>query len=238
MKTLAFLGASALAAGSIALTGAFAPAQAFVFSGGSVTGITTDDIGSSFTINFDGNVETNDIAGLTSKALFTLAGFDGLSALFDVKLTNTSSSPIGSRVSVLGFDITPDISGATSIGDFDITVLNSALPNQFGDIDLCVKGAGGSNNCQGGGGEGVTNGQSLDFNLELAWSNTVQSFNLSNFGVRYQSITGTSFGTSGTGRGTPEEPPVSVPEPAATAALGLFALAGMGLMKKKSQVSA
>lgn len=234
MKNIAFLGASALAAGSIALAGAFAPAEAFTFSGGSVTGITTDDIGSSFTIKFDGNVKTNDVAGLTSEALFTLAGFDGLSALFNVVLTNTSSDPIGSRVSVLGFDVSPDISGATSVGDFNIAVLDSALPNEFGAIGLCVKGGGGSNSCQGGGGAGVFAGESLNFDLTLNWGSEMSSFDLSNFGVRYQDITGTSFGTSGTGQGTPH---ADVPEPATAAALGTFALLGLA-MKKKTKVSA
>lgn len=37
---------------------------------------------------------------------------------------------------------------------------------------------------------------------------------------------------------TPDDDPIQVPEPAATAALGLFALTGMGLLKKKSGASA
>jgi hypothetical protein len=242
MKTMAFFGASALAAGSIALAGTFAPAQAFTFSGGSVTGITADDIGSSFTIDFDGSVEETDVAGLTSEALFTLTGFDGLSALFDVVLTNTSSGDItGSRVSALGFDIAPDISGATVLGDFAVTVLDSAFPNQFGDIDLCVKN-GQANNCQGGVGTGNDGGpligNSFNFDLTLAWSDEISSFDLSNFGVRYQSIDSSALGLrgdSGTGRGTPT---TSVPEPAATAALGMFALVGLGMSKKKNKVSA
>ncbi|MEY3299697.1 MAG: hypothetical protein RLZZ597_2957 [Cyanobacteriota bacterium] len=241
MKKTAFLGASVLALGSLGLSGVFMPANAFTFSGGSVTGITADDIGKYFDVNFDGNVSTNPVEGLTSTARFKLTEFNGLSALFDVDLTNTSSAPIGSRVSVIGFDVTPDISGATSVGDFNITVLDSALPNQFGNIGVCVKGGGGGANCQGGGGAGASTGESLGFNLALNWSNQLDSFDLSNFGVRYQSITGTTFGTSGTGRGTPqkpEEPPTQVPEPAATAALSMFALAGLGLMKKKDKVSA
>jgi hypothetical protein len=239
MKTMAFLGASALAVGSLGAMSAFMPAHAFTFSGSSVTGITEADIGSSFTIKFDGSVVPDStVDGLTSEALFTLSSFDGTSALFNIVLTNTSSAPIDqSRVSALGFDVTPDINGASVSGDFSVAVLDSAFPNQFGAIDICVKN-GQTNNCQGGVGSGndggPLKGDSFNFDLALNWSSGISSFDLSNFGVRYQSIAGASKG-SGTGKGTPE--PTQVPEPAATAALGMFALVGLGMIKKKSEVS-
>lgn len=210
-KTLSNLvGASALAVGLVTLSpGA---AQAFSIVGGSVNDI--DTVGSSFDVFFDGNVNGTDVQGLSGQATFTLSSFsnDGTdtTALFNVSLTNTSSSPItGSRISSLGFDIDPNISSASSSGTFNIAVLNGSFPNGFGDIELCVKDGGGSNNCQGGGSGGVTLGNTGTFDIGLTWAgNVVTAFDLSNFGVRYQSINSpTLSGASGTGQGTP------VPEP-------------------------
>jgi hypothetical protein len=60
--------------------------------------------------------------------------------------------------------------------------------------------------------------------------------------VRYQSISGTSLGTSGTGKSvlfvppvTPPVPTKKVPEPAAISALVLTGLAALRLKKKHKQ---
>ncbi|MEA5511739.1 cistern family PEP-CTERM protein [Crocosphaera sp. UHCC 0190] len=220
--TSTLIGTSLLAAGlAIGMT---SNASALTISNDSVTDITAADIGQSFTVKFNGNVATQDVAGLTSEATFTLVNFNNSGALFSIALTNTSSGGIGSRVSSLGFNTDPVLTGATSTGIFDIAVRNGAYPNGFGPIGVCFKAGGGTSNCQGGGGGGVPTGNTGNFTVALNFAPGAlmppSSLSLSNFGVRYQSITGTNLGNSGTGTGTP------VPEPLTI--LGASAAVGFG----------
>lgn len=208
------------------LLGLAAPAGAVVIQA-------TDAVGSQFTVNFDGNVSETDVPGLTSTAVFTFGGVSGNSYLFSVELTNTSSMGITSRTSVLGFDVSPDLNGATSSGLFDTAVLGGSLPNQFGDIEVCFKDGGGPN-CQGGGGGGVATGDPAEtFDIALIFADLPDSIELTNFGVRYQSIEGTDLGGSGTGRGT-EVPPTEVPEPGMLALLGAGLLMAGGLRRRRA----
>jgi hypothetical protein len=204
------------------------------------------DVGKTFQFNFDGSVDTKNVTGLTSTAFFTLKSFNGTEAAFDVNLDNTSSDGIKSRTSGLGFNVYSDLkstnkldlaSGKTSAsGLFSNSVLDGAFPNKFGDIDVCfTKG----NTCQGGENGGIKTDNGIGkFSFNLAFNKTVDSFALGNLGVRYQSIEGTSLGTSGTGQGkyyqAPPPPPKKVPEPSTTAALGLFAVGGLKALKKKT----
>jgi len=229
---------SVIAAAGIAVAmSSFSPASAFSVGGSSVTGITNSDVGSEFTVNFDGNVETQNVNGLSSNAVFTLNSFANGIAEFAIKLTNTSSNGIGSRVSVLGFDTSPNLNSAGASGLFDKAALNGSLPNQFGDIDVCFKGGGGPNNCQGGGGAGVFDGNMGTFAATLNFGSNVSSFDLSNFGVRYQSIDGNGFNdASGTGQGTPVVPGTPnepVPEPLTI--LGSATALGIGGLLKRQQ---
>jgi hypothetical protein len=226
---------SVLAAAGIAVAmSSFSPASAFSVGGSSVTGITNSDVGSEFTVNFDGNVSTQNVNGLSSNAVFTLNSFTNGMAEFAIKLTNTSSDGIGSRVAALGFNTSPSLNSASSTGLFTRTVLEGAFPNQFGDVDVCFKS--GPATCQGGANGGVSTGSMDNFVATLNFSSGVSSFDLSNFGVRYQSITGTSLGTSGTGQGTPVVPGTPnepVPEPLTI--LGSATALGIGGLLKRQQ---
>ncbi|HIK08137.1 MAG TPA: cistern family PEP-CTERM protein [Trichormus sp. M33_DOE_039] len=237
-------------------------ASAFTFSqnGDSVT-IGAADINKSFEINFDGNVSTQNVQGLSSKATFTFLGFTTIGsgsnakteAKFDITLSNTSSNGITSRTSALGFDVSSVLRGVGSTGGSGNTRVSGlfsndrsgAFPNQFGDVDVCFTNG---NTCQGGTNGGVSTGAAPSvFTPILAFSGNITSFTLSNLGVRYQSINGTSTinnktfnGDSGTGRGyytPPPPPPKKVPEPATSAALGLFAVGAWQLKKKKPMLS-
>jgi hypothetical protein len=238
-----------------------ASASAFTFFNGSQTvGITAEDIGKEFTINFDGNVETADVTGLTSEATFKFLGFTTLrgqtEATFDVFLKNTSSDDITSRTSALGFDVwnfdgtsvgsklsLVGVGEASGTGNTRVDGLFSNdrtgdFPNQFGSIDVCFTAG---NNCGGGASGGVTTGNTGRFQATLAFSGDVQTFALNNFGVRYQSIDGQTFaGDSGTGRGTidlgiPPESPRQIPEPTATTALLLIGFGSLRYGKKRQQ---
>ncbi|MGI2906306.1 cistern family PEP-CTERM protein, partial [Tolypothrix sp. VBCCA 56010] len=204
------------------------------------------DVGKTFQFNFDGSVATQNVTGLTSTAFFTLKSFNGTEAAFDVNLDNTSSNGIKSRTSALGFNVYSDLTSTnkldlasgktTASGLFSNSVLDGSFPNQFGDIDVCFTQG---NTCQGGRNGGVSTDDGIGkFSFNLAFNKMVDSFALGNLGVRYQSIEGTSLGTSGTGQGkyyqAPPPPPKKVPEPSTTAALGLLAVGALKALKKKT----
>lgn len=215
---------AALIAGSFTIASStFSPVSAFSISGNSVT-INANDSGSSFTVNFDGNIDRNVVPGLSSQATFNFQGFSNKVATFLITLTNTSSGGILSRTSSLGFNTNPNLQNATVSGLFDHAIINGSYPNGFGNIEICFTAG---NNCQGGGNGGVDNNPSTvnpvtgQFTTRLAFDAPLNSLTLSNFGVRYQSISGNGFnGASGTGRGTP------VPEP--TTILGTLLAGGFG----------
>ncbi|MEA5625391.1 cistern family PEP-CTERM protein [Nostoc sp. UHCC 0251] len=222
-------------------------ASAFSFSpnNDSVT-VTATDINQSFEINFGGNVDTTNVEGLSSKAIFKFLGFTTVGskteAKFDISLSNTSSNGITSRTSALGFDVDKTLfgvgntngSGNTRVSGLFSNDREGSFPNQFGNVDVCFTNG---NTCQGGGNGGVSTGSvAATFSPILAFNGSVTSFTLSNLGVRYQSITGTSLGTSGTGEGfyvAPPPPPKKVSEPTTAAAIALFAVSALVVKKKK-----
>jgi hypothetical protein len=239
--------------GTLAITPS---ASAFTFSANNdkVT-IGSTDINKSFDILFNGNVATQNVNGLTSEATFKFLGFTttgtGTSAKteakFDIKLTNTSNSGIISRTSALGFNVSRSLLGIGSdsgvlTGKTRATGLFSndrsgAFPNQFGNVDVCFTDG---NTCQGGSNGGVDNDPTTsilntgNFTAILAFQGAVNSFDLNNFGARYQSISGSALGNSGTGTGKVKR---KVPEPAMNAALGIVAISALGLKKKNKKVA-
>lgn len=230
------IGVAAIFSAGFGFLGATPSASAFVFNGTTVEDITADDVNQSFIINFDGNVDRTDVEGLTSWAKFTLKSFTGSEAIFDIDLENTSTGDITSRTSALGFDIDTDIdtAGVAAGGLFGKAHINGSFPNGFGNIDTCFTDG---NNCQGGNNGGVSTGDGAStFTASVQLTQSVESFALSNFGVRYQSIEGTNLGTSGTGRGTPyyeAPPPQSIPEPGTLTALLVSGLALVQQRRRK-----
>ena len=228
------IGVAAISSAGVGFLGVTPSASAFVVKGSSVNDyrvedITVQDVGQSFIINFDGNVENTPVNGLTSKATFTLKSFIDSEAIFDIELENTSTGSItSSRTSALGFNIDGATVDTVSVAGslFDDAHINKSLPNGFGKIDVCF--INNENNCKGGGGEGNDGGISTGdgastFTASVQLSPSVESFAMSNFGVRYQSINGDGFsGASGTGRATPyyEAPPAqAIPEPSTVTAV-------------------
>lgn len=269
------LGLAVLASAGVYSAAAAPSASAFTFldSNRSV-GISGDDLNKTFTLNFDGNVATQNVTGLTSEAIFKFLGFNTVNlrtgtrteAAFEISLSNTTSAPLLSRTSALGFDVW-NFDGTSvgtqlalqgignSSGDGDTRSIglfvndrSGSFPNQFGDVDVCFTNG---NTCQGGTSGGVDNNpatinpQTGTFTATLAFSGSVNQFALNNFGVRYQSIEGNGFnGASGTGKGTavipsaPKPPgPRQIPEPGTVGALLLVGAGMLHASRRKQPAS-
>lgn len=224
MKTKLAFGLAALSALTLAT-----PAMADQITLGS------GDIGSSFTLNYDGYSSGTSIDGLTGSTTFTLTGVSGNAYTFDYSVSNTSSDPVtGSRISSFAFDTDPTISSATSTGAFSYTTLSSNYPNGIGTVDVCFKDAS-TGSCSGGGSGGLTLGQTGTGSFTLNFSQPVSSLTLSDFYVRYQSITGVAGISSASGTGTMTSTSsggTQVPEPGMLALFGL-GVAGIALSRKR-----
>lgn len=223
-----------LAAAGLAMSAT--PALADVITLGS------SNLGQSYTFNYNGFSDSTTVSGLTASTTFTLTGISGSTYTFDYSVANTTSSPLTSRVSSFGFNTNPDITGATSTGAFSYTTLDSSYPNGIGAIDVCFKDTK-TGSCAGGGSGGLTTGQTGTGSFSLSFASPVTSLDLSDFYVRYQSITGAGNITSASGAGTQTSTSSggstsggTVPEPGMLGLLGA-ALGGMYLMRRRRKVS-
>ncbi|SLJ87971.1 cistern family PEP-CTERM protein [Novosphingobium mathurense] len=196
----------------------------------------SNSIGDSFTVNFDGFSGGTSIDGLTSSATFTLTGITSTGYVFDYSVSNTTSGSLDSRVSSFAFDVDPGIVDASSTGAFSYSVLSSKYPNGIGTVDVCFKG-GDSNSCGGNSG-GVLTGDTGTGSLTLGFDAAPEAITISDFFVRYQSISGAGNITSASGAGTISSSSSSssggtpVPEPGMIGILGL-GLAGLAFARRR-----
>lgn len=212
-----------LAAGALAFTAA-SPAMAEPIL------LDSSDLGSTFTIDYDGFADGQTIDGISSTTAFTLTSITGNTYGFDYSVTNTTSgSGINSRLSSFAFNTDPDIVSASSTGVYDFVVTDSNYPNGIGTVDVCFKAAG-SRSCAGNKG-GLLAGETGTGTLSLTFADSPTAISLSDFFVRYQSITGVYGITSASGQQTGSSSSSSsggTPVPA-PGMLGIFGLAIMGL---------
>lgn len=162
------------------------------------------DIGKSVTLDYNGYSGNGgaSISGLTGSTTFTLTGVSGNDYSFAYSVNNTTSAPVtDSRISSFAFNTDPTITGASSTGAYSYTQLSSNYPNGIGTVDVCFKDAS-TGACAGGGSGGLTAGQSGTGDFTLSFASPVSALTLSDFYVRYQSITGVPGVTSASGAGT------------------------------------
>lgn len=179
-----------------------------------------DDYG---TVYYGGNIDGTDVDGLSASTSFELTGVNDSSLVFEIELKNTSTSLWeSSRVSRIGFNIDSEVTSVTASSPWVAVLDKNKFPNNFGELDICIKGED-EGNCTGGPG-GVEIGGSATFSLELFFNTLPAVVNLDNFGVRWQSLDSEALDIRGdSGTGTPIS---KVPEPGT---LGLFGLAVLGI---------
>ena len=204
--------------GILGLSAAPAMADAITFD--------TSDVGTPYTLNYNGFSSGTTVSGLTGSTTFTLTSILGNDYRFSYSVTNTSSAPItGSRISSFAFNADPNITSATSTGAFSFTTLNSTYPNGIGAVDVCFKDAN-TGSCAGGGGGGLAQGATGIGNFVLSFAQPIAALTLSDFYVRYQSITGAGTVSSANGSGTlSSSGGTSVPEPGMLGLLSLTLIA-------------
>lgn len=224
---------------AVALTFSATPAlaDAITLDGG--------DVGQSYSFGFNGFSSGTNVDGLTAAATFTLTAVTSNSYTFSYSLANTTSSPLTSRVSSFAFNTDPNISSATATGAFSYTTLNSSYPNGIGSVDVCFKDAR-TGACSGGGSGGISTGATGTGSFTLNFASALTSLTLSDFFVRYQSITGAGGITSASGAGTltgssggtttTTSGGTQVPEPGVIGLLG-GALLAVGLMRRRRRAS-
>jgi hypothetical protein len=212
-------------------------------AGAVVTSITFDSLNDSGQIFLDGfgGDPPAVVAGLTSDVTYTLTGHTGTDWTFSYLIHNTSGAPIlTSRVSMIGFDVDPNVIGGAN----GLVIINGVLPNEdqngntpnHGNTEICITG----NNCAGGANDGVTQGGTGggSFTLRFA-SDDLTQITFNNFVDRYQSITGAGNVTSAIGRpaeGGGGGGAGGVPEPA-TWALMIGGFGGVGALMRRRRMA-
>jgi hypothetical protein len=215
-----------LLAATPALAAAPASAAIVLNPDGSLSISSDTTIGESYTINFDGSSSGTPIAGLSSSLMLTFAGLDGNNWTFGYDLLNTSGAPLTSaNVMGFGFDVAPDLLGASVTGDFNTTASGS-ISNGY-NVDVCFKNGQG-NDCAGGGDTGFAMNQNAEGEFVLEFAGGTTDIALDNFIVRYQGINGPGI-RDGSGIG---EPTGAVPEPS-TWAMMLFGFGAVGFAMRR-----
>ncbi|QYU66845.1 cistern family PEP-CTERM protein [Leptolyngbya sp. 15MV] len=185
------------------------------------TVIDSTDVGSSFTIDFTGQVNGAPAPQLSAllNVVFNGTSNAGRTYLFSYSLTNDSS--VSSKIRGFGFNVAGgDVTSASSTGDYPGSKLDEMFPEGLHKRDVCfhapnMGNGNGNSGCTGGNinsGLGMGQTGTGTFALTFASPQAIPtSLYLDMFVVRYQAISPSlNGGDSGVGLGTPVP---AVPEP-------------------------
>ncbi len=174
---------------------------------------------------------------LAASAIVTLTTLTPSSAIIDVSISNNTlvAGDPNALLSAFGFLLTPTPTANAAIALTDtggVTDTDAFVQGKTPDNVPSLNAGNGDpenvctwtgNNCSGGAGTGLSDGQTDKYRFSLAGS-FGNSADLTNFGIKWQGCTGCSFEILGTPN-TPVPPgAVAVPEPAA------LTLTGAGLL--------
>lgn len=263
-----------VAAGIATASSTFSPASAFTITtktGADSTagnpagqqlydvGITKDDIGNSFLVdwflasgtkNTDGKSTPVD---LSATGIFKVLDFTQNLLSLEVKITNTTSANFQAAILSTGFSVTPDATSVSLIKPgsvFDNAEVqtvkpdkpgkpgnsskpgNQQFPGGFKGIDLCIYAA---NGCNGGDvKDGLQSGGKSDtFKANIAGNFGVNyAASLDSFPIKFQTANG-SYELAGKPK---PKPPKPVPEPGTAVALALVAASAARALKRKNVV--
>lgn len=263
-----------VAAGIATASSTFSPASAFTITTKTGTdstagnpagqqlydvGITKDDIGNSFLVdwflasgtkNTDGKSTPVD---LSATGIFKVLDFTQNLLSLEVKITNTTSANFQAAILSTGFSVTPDATSVSLIKPgsvFDNAEVqtvkpdkpgkpgnsskpgNQQFPGGFKGIDVCIYAA---NGCNGGDvKDGLQSGGKSDtFKVNIAGNFGVNyAASLDSFPIKFQTANG-SYELAGKPK---PKPPKPVPEPGTGVALALVAAGAARALKRKNVV--
>jgi hypothetical protein len=166
---------------------------------------------------------TETIWKLTSKVIGATTTAWGI----ELSVKNATNDPAGnSRMTAIAFDTSPNATVSNFVANpassWDVQAPGS-LPNGLGQFEICFND-GPNNQCQGGGGGGITKGNTTVFTFVLSALNS-ESLTIAPVAFRYQSI-GAAGGSW-----------AYIPLPAPVLLL-LGGLGGLGLMSRRKAKAA
>lgn len=175
------------------------------------------------------------LPGLASTVLYRLTDVNDAKTqwTFDYEVFNASIAPVQSRVSLIGFDVGPNISSGVASNDLFTKVKSGNVPI-IGNREVCLTT---KNNCSGGGNGGLLRGETDGGSFTLNFAASTDTLTMTNPFVRYQSLDFPGKnGSSGVGL-----PVAWVPEPSTWAMMlvGFFGLGGaLRLQRRRATLAA
>lgn len=191
-----------------------------------------EDIGETYTIEFEGQVNGTAEPDITSilDLTFLSANANGSTYSFSYTLENTST--IAARLRSFGFNVdNAKVTGGSATGAYPQARRGDNFPEGVGKLDACFAADGGKK-CTGGP-NGLLAGQSSSGTFTIALASGTDSLVLSKFTTRYQSV-GPDEELSGIGNGTVTQ---AVPEPG-TWLMMILGFAAVGSMMRRRQQEA